>query len=49
MPAVPWSANLISDCPFLLAISDSDYSANDFVAGSAGKYIAKGALLREGI
>jgi hypothetical protein len=51
VPTVPWSTNLISDFPFLLAVANCNYAANDFMAGNArkGSAVAKGALLEEGI
>lgn len=51
VPTVPWSANLISDFPFLLAVANCNYAANDFMTGNARKgcAVAKCALLEEGI
>jgi hypothetical protein len=51
VPTVPWSTNLIADFPFLLAVANCNYAANDFMAGNARKgcAVAKCALLEEGI
>jgi hypothetical protein len=46
---MPWSADAVSDFPFLFAVPNCDDGADDFVAGDAGERgsLAKGALLQE--
>jgi hypothetical protein len=37
MPTVPRSAYFVAEFPFLFAVTDCDYGADDFMAGDAGE------------